>query len=175
MDKSTPSFVAVWTESQPEVRRYIFMLVPKAADAEEVLQETAVRLWEKFDEYDPEQPFTPWAIRFAYTEVMKWRQRATRDRLVFSDALVAQLDETVGEEAPMLEARRRALTGCLKLLNRKERQLLLARYSKHGGVKEQAQTLEVSIHKLYYQVSKLRTRLLACISSKLQDAGWQDV
>lgn len=175
MGKSTSSFVAVWTKSQPEVRRYIFLLIPTAADAEEVLQETAVKLWEKFDEYDPERPFTPWAIRFAHTEVMKHRQRVTRDRLVFSDALVALLHETVAEEAPMLEARRRALNSCLEMLNRKQRQLLLARYSRHGGVKEQAQALGVSIHKLYYQVSKLRTRLLTCVSNKLQEAGWQDV
>jgi paraquat-inducible protein B len=27
--------------------------------------ETAIALWEKFDAYDPAQPFTPWACRFA--------------------------------------------------------------------------------------------------------------
>jgi RNA polymerase sigma-70 factor, ECF subfamily len=40
-------------------------LVPNVADAEDIVQQTAIALWEKFDAYDPAQPFTPWACRFA--------------------------------------------------------------------------------------------------------------
>ena len=35
-------------------------------------------------------PFVPWAIRFAYLEVLKWRQKLAREKLVFSDALLEQ-------------------------------------------------------------------------------------
>jgi RNA polymerase sigma-70 factor, ECF subfamily len=40
-------------------------LVPNVADAEDIVQQAAIALWEKFDAYDPAQPFTPWACRFA--------------------------------------------------------------------------------------------------------------
>ena len=33
--------------------------------AHDIVQQTAIALWEKFDAYDPAQPFTPWACRFA--------------------------------------------------------------------------------------------------------------
>ena len=46
------------------------MLVPHKEDVDDVLQQTATRLWAKWDEYDVDQPFTPWAIKFAYFEVL---------------------------------------------------------------------------------------------------------
>ena len=44
-----PEFVSLWTRYQPDVRRYVCMIVPLASDAEDVMQETAKRLWEKFE------------------------------------------------------------------------------------------------------------------------------
>ncbi|MGL4550078.1 MAG: sigma-70 family RNA polymerase sigma factor [Gemmataceae bacterium] len=162
----------LWTRAQPEVRRYVFMLVPRAADAEDVMQETATSLWEKFDQYDPRQPFVAWAIRFAHLEVLKWRQRQARDRLVFSDELLALLDVSITEEVPWLAVRRRALDGCLEQLPADQRGLLLRRYAEHGSVKTQAERSGVSVHRLYYAVEKIRTRLMECIHATLRREGW---
>ena len=79
---ATSQFVQLWTRHQAEVERYVFMMVPRAADAAEVLQEVSVQLWEKWDNYDTSRPFVPWAIRFAYLEVLKWRQRQAREKLI---------------------------------------------------------------------------------------------
>ena len=84
-------FVRLWTCHQAEVERYLFMMIPRQVDAAEVLQDVSVLLWKKWDQYDPERPFVPWAIRFAYLEVLKWRQRQAREKLVFSDSLLEQL------------------------------------------------------------------------------------
>jgi hypothetical protein len=51
----------------------------------------SVRRWEKWDEYDDMRPFVPCAIRFANLQVLKWRQREARERLLFSDMLVEQI------------------------------------------------------------------------------------
>ncbi|MBA4186944.1 MAG: hypothetical protein C0467_02895 [Planctomycetaceae bacterium] len=173
MDDSAAQFVRLWTRFQPEVRRYVFMLVPRESDAEDVLQETSARLWEKYGDYDPQRPFVAWAIGFAYVEVQKWRQRQARERLVFSDELLAQLDATIAAESPLLEVRRRALDGCLNKLGEKERQLLLDRYAEHGAIKQEAARVRISVHKLYYAIEKLRSRLLACIDTTLRKEGWQ--
>ena len=127
VDDSASEFVSLWTRYQPEVRRYVGMLVPKAADADDVMQQTASRLWEKFEEYDPDRPFVAWAIGFAYHEVLSWRQKQSRDRLVFSAEILAQLHATIGQESSLLELRRRTLDGCLQKLSDKERRLILQR------------------------------------------------
>lgn len=99
MDESAAEFVSLWTQYQPEVRRYVALLLPHPNDADDVIQQTATRLWEKFDQYDSQRPFVAWAIRFAYHEVLSWRQRQARERLVFSEDLIAQLHQTFGDEA----------------------------------------------------------------------------
>lgn len=173
MEDSAAEFVSLWTRYQPEVRRYVGMLVPVVSDAEDVMQLTAARLWEKFEQYDTERPFVAWAIGFAYHEILSWRQRKARDRLVFSEKILAQLHATIGEESSLLELRRKALDGCLQKLSAKERDLLLRRYSEHGSVQREARQAQTSPHKLYYAIEKLRARLLACIDERMRQEGWQ--
>jgi RNA polymerase sigma-70 factor, ECF subfamily len=173
VDDSAPEFVSLWTRYQPEVRRYVCKLVPAASDAEDVMQQTALRLWEKFNEYDSDRPFVAWAIGFAYHEVLSWRQRQARSRLVFSETILAQLHATIGEEASLLELRRKALDGCLQKVGAQERQLLLRRYSEHGAVQREAGESKTSPHKLYYAIEKLRARLMECIDAAMRQEGWQ--
>ena len=167
-------FVRLWTRHQAEVKRYLFMMIPRAADASVVLQDVSVLLWEKWDRYDQDRPFVPWAIRFAYLEVLKWRQRQAREKLVFCDALVEQFNSTYTDEAPIMEARRKALDGCLADLTEQQRKWVDLRYGRHGAVKEEAERTGISMHKLYYALKKIREQLLVCIEGKLKREGWSD-
>ena len=171
---STPDFVRLWTAHQSEIRRYIFLMIPRSRDAAEVLQEVSVRLWERWGDYDPGRPFAPWAIRFAYLEVLKWRQRQARERLVFSDSLLAQLDQAHEEEAPLGEARRGALQQCLSRLGEAERRWIGLRYGGHGAVKSEAVGSGKNLRKVYYALEKLRVILLHCVEQTLQKEGWLD-
>ena len=68
-------FLSLFQRSEREVFRYVAALVPNVTDAEDIFQQTAMALWEKFDACDPAQPFTPWACRFALN---KAHQRIAR-------------------------------------------------------------------------------------------------
>ncbi|MEM7600770.1 MAG: sigma-70 family RNA polymerase sigma factor [Verrucomicrobiota bacterium] len=173
MDTSS-EFVRLWTRHQAEVERYLFMMIPRQADAAEVLQDVSVRLWEKWDQFDQERPFVPWAIRFAYLEVLKWRQRQAREKLVFSDSLLEQLHKRIDEEAPLLEARRKTLDSCLTQLSDQQRKWVNLRYERHGAVKEEAERTGISMHKLYYALEKIRAQLLDCIERSMRKEGWSD-
>jgi len=168
-------FVELWTRHQADVRRYVFMLLPRPADVDDVIQETAISLLDKFADYDAERPFLPWATRFAYLEVLKWRQHHARSGLIYSEDLLAKLEATITEESPMLEIRRQALDGCLLKLGNRERGLLLSRYSKLDSLQQEANRTGVSVHKLYYAVEKIRAALLKCIKTTLTKEGWDYV
>ncbi len=99
---------------------------------------TALRLWEKFNEYDGDRPFVAWAIGFAYHEVLSWRQDKPAVDSCFRNRFSHKLHTTIGEEASMLELRRKALDGCLQKVDAQERELLLRRYSEHGAVQREA-------------------------------------
>ena len=71
-------FLSLFLRSEREIFRYVVALVPNLADADDIVQQTAIALWEKFDSYDPEKPFTPWACRFALNKARQWVARRQR-------------------------------------------------------------------------------------------------
>ena len=77
-------FLSLFLRSEREVFRYVAALVPNVADAEDIVQQTALSLWEKFDTYDASQPFTPWACRFALNKTRQWLERRQRWQLLIS-------------------------------------------------------------------------------------------
>ena len=50
---SQQRFLSLFLRSEREIFRYVAALVPNVADAEDIVQQTALALWEKFDSYDP--------------------------------------------------------------------------------------------------------------------------
>lgn len=170
----TADYVRLWTRHQAEVERYVYMMVPRAADAAEVLQDVSVLLWQKWEKYDQSRPFVPWAIRFAYLEVLKWRQKQAREKLVFSDGLLEQLSAAHDREAPLMEARRKALDRCLLKLTEQQRKFVDLRYGRHGAIKEEAKRTGTSMHKLYYALEKIRTQLTDCVGKTMNEEGWSN-
>ena len=53
-------FLRLFLSSERELFRYVAALVPNVGDAQEIVQQTALVLWDKFDEYESARPFTPW-------------------------------------------------------------------------------------------------------------------
>ena len=172
---NTAEFVRLWTQYHRDVERYVFSMLPRPADTAEVVQEVSIRLWEKWDSYDQERPFLPWAMRFAYLQVLKWRQSKARDKLIFSDELLAQIKVTNDYEEPLMEARRKALLFCMGKLNSDDRRVIELRYSRHGAIKEEANKTGIKMHKLYYAVERIRMQLFNCIELNLQKNGLKDV
>ncbi|MEC7223487.1 MAG: sigma-70 family RNA polymerase sigma factor [Verrucomicrobiota bacterium] len=171
----TAEYVRLWTQYHRDVERYVFSMLPRPADASEVVQEVSVRLWEKWDSYDQDRPFLPWAMRFAYLQVLKWRQGKAREKLIFSDDLLSQINATNDYEEPLMEARRKTLTLCLEKLNKDDRRIVELRYGRHGAIKEEAKKTGVKMHKLYYALERIRIQLLNCIELNLQRSGLNDV
>ena len=171
----TSEFVRLWTQFHRDVERYVYSMVPRSVDAAEVVQVVSLKLWEKWENYDQERPFLPWAMRFAYLEILKWRQRIARERLVFSDELLQQLHSTHEELDPLMEVRREILGQCLEKLNEEDQELIRLRYTgRHGAIKEEAERTGKKMHKLYYALERIRVALLNCIELNLKRRGMVD-
>ena len=46
-------FIRLFLEAERKLLRYVMVLVPNITDARDIVQEAAVALWEKIDQYDP--------------------------------------------------------------------------------------------------------------------------
>jgi hypothetical protein len=53
------------TRHERLVYGFMLSLVPNWADADEILQETNIRLWDEFEKFVPRTNFAAWAVRIA--------------------------------------------------------------------------------------------------------------
>jgi len=88
MDQRNADFVRLLKRYDRRLAAYVFSLVPDWNDAEDILQDTWVRLWEQFDEYRQGEDFGVWACTIARYLVMAYRKRMQRERLHFSPEVV---------------------------------------------------------------------------------------
>lgn len=169
LDKDQEEFVRLLAKSERRLSTYILTLVPHYADADEILQETHVRLWQERERYEPGTNFTAWALRVAYYEVLSHRTRAKRRPMAFDDKLVAQLSEELSGLDDVVEARQRALSECLGGLSERGRSLLRRVYANGEKTKDIAASLERTTDSLYKTVQRLRHSLRVCIEQRLSE------
>lgn len=168
---STESLILLLTQHQEQLFRYIFSLVPCEADARDILQETSVALFRKFDQYDAARPFMPWAYRFAYLQVQKHREKSARTPLLFSEDVMDLIANEREHVEPQLDERLRLLDGCLGKLKAQDKELVTCRYALRQGAEEMMQRFNLSRRTLFRNLELLRQRLHDCVSRQLQSEG----
>src|SRR4026209_963408 len=113
MDESRRQFIRLMTVHERLVYGYILSVVPNWADADEILQETNIRLWEEFEKFRPGSNFAAWALRVAHFQVLTWRKKVGRSRLVFGQRVIDVLAAEPCWEDDEFEARGQALAECV--------------------------------------------------------------
>ena len=171
MDEPRRQFIRLMTKYERMVYGYILSLVPNWADADEILQETNIRLWEEFEKFQPGTNFAAWAIRVAHFQILTWRKKVSRSRLVFDqrviDALAAEPCWTDEE----FEARQQALADCVSELPDQSRDLLRHCYVDGSKAKDVAVEMKKTPASIYKALERIRVALHACIQRKLGGSG----
>jgi RNA polymerase sigma-70 factor (ECF subfamily) len=88
-------FVQLFTHHQRRLFLYILSQVTNPVEAEEILQETNVVIWSKFSQFQSGTNFLAWVSQIANFEVMKFRTRKRREKLVFSDDFLQTIAQTI--------------------------------------------------------------------------------
>lgn len=156
-------FLSLFLRSEREIFRYVAVLVPNVADAEDIVQQTALALWEKFDAYDPNLPFTPWACRFALNKARQWIERRQRWQALLEGGLAEELAMRREELRPELDARLTHLEGCLNKLTGEQRALVEGYYHRRDGIDKLAESSGRTIAATYKTLQRIRQALQLCI------------
>jgi RNA polymerase sigma-70 factor (ECF subfamily) len=168
-DLSQQRFLRLFLASEPEVRRYVAVLVPNMDDAQEVIQETAAVLWEKFDQYDPTLPFTPWACRFALNISKQWLARQRRWASILRDDFATQLIRRRDAIESQIDSRLRHLENCFGKLPPAQRLLVDGYYARRAGVERLAAESGRSVDAVYKALQRIRHALQACIEQAVRE------
>jgi RNA polymerase sigma-70 factor (ECF subfamily) len=140
-------FLRAFTTNEPAVRAFVRRLVPSRIDADDVLQEVAIVLWEKYGEF----------------KVLSWLRDKGRDRLVLDDDVVGLIaDESIRKESH-LEQQRVALESCFKKVPAEDRDLLIQAYQPDAKIQDIAVNSGRSVGGFYQWLHRMRLMLLECI------------
>lgn len=172
-DEDHDLFMRLFLENQPRIYSYIRSLLFQKADADDVMQETASVLWQKFGNFERGTHFDRWAIRVAFHQVRCFRQKKAREskKLMFSDTLF----EVLGEEAENLndqtEETAAALEKCLRKLPDKDSQLVTWRYEDGATNRSVSKRIGKSESVVSRNLSRIYQALMQCISLQLKFDG----
>jgi RNA polymerase sigma-70 factor (ECF subfamily) len=168
---SQQRFLSLFLRSEREIFRYVAALVPNVADAEDIVQQTALVLWEKFDAYDPNQPFTPWACRFALNKTRQWLERRHRWQALLESGLAEELAQRREELRPALDLRLRHLDGCLGKLPKEQLSLVEGYYYRRDDIEMLATSAGKTVAATYKILQRVRMALQACIENAVKPEG----
>lgn len=168
--RDTDDFVRLMTEHQGRLFAYIFSLIGDPDAANDVLQEANIVLWRDAKEFRPGSNFKAWAFRVAHFQVMTWRQRQIRDRLVFEDDMMEVLAFAARDTDAAFDVRQERLNGCLAKLQPAHREMIRLRYAEGTALESIARERGMTANAVMQALFRIRQSLMLCVA-RLPEGG----
>jgi RNA polymerase sigma-70 factor (ECF subfamily) len=170
---TSPEVDAMLRELWNPMRAYAITLA--AGDillAEEILQESAIRIWEQRAMLPEIRNLRSWAFRVIYykAHVLR-RKRANEITVGFSEEVMELVSNAAEKRADGIDEDRllKGLLSCMSGLNDEEKSLLSGHYEEHCSFKEIARRTGKTEDAVYKQISRLRRALRRCVEKKMSD------
>ncbi len=164
-------FLRQFTTHESAIRAFVRRLVPSRADADDIMQEASIVLWEKFGDFRPEGDFRAWAFGVARFEVLAWRRDKARDRILLDENVVEKLAAESADDESHLSRHREALQQCMEQVKPDQRGLLMEAYDSDKRIHEVATRSGRSEAGFYQWLHRMRSKLLDCIRRNLNTGG----
>ena len=165
-------FLRLFLKNERRLYAYILVLLPNRADADDVLQDTSLTMWDKFDPIAPPTEFLAWARRVAYHKVLDFYKKGTRAQARLGQLFLTRLSESAAWRDEDAHADRRdALAGCVEKLPKHDQDLLAARFADGATTQAAAAQLGKSVDAVYKSLSRVREALFRCVQKSLTAEG----
>lgn len=164
-------FLSLFMANERRIYNFILSLVGNYSDADDLMQETAVVMLNRFDEFGAGGNFAAWGMQVARYKILNFRKRQGGKLRLFSseafEKILAQSEVLIERD----DDRMRALQDCLLKLNDSDRKLISIRYEQETTTKEVAERVGRSVEGLYQTLARIHRLLLHCIRRTL--AAWE--
>ena len=164
---SHEAFMRQFLQCQRELLRYVMSFVPNAHDARDIVQNTAIALWKKRDEFDSTEEFLPWACRFALNETRMFVRTDARWRKFLNEETIVELAARRLDMRDELDERRIHLRECLRKLPQSQRAVVESYYFADATIEELSASSRRSTEAIYKSLQRIRSLLLQCVQQNL--------
>jgi RNA polymerase sigma-70 factor, ECF subfamily len=169
-DLSSDVFLRLLAEHDRQLSAFVHIAVPRWQDAEDVLQDTKLRLWKQFESYQRGTDFAAWAFTVAGYMVRTHRKRCQRQRVCFDDNLLEKILQNTHLISPLAgSGRQSALAECVHMLDRVKRKLLHLVYAERKKTKDIAQALGQPPSTIRVTLLRIRQSLYRCVQKRMQE------
>jgi RNA polymerase sigma-70 factor, ECF subfamily len=166
-DDKRGHFLALYVRNQKSIYNFILSLCPNYIQADDILQETAIVMWDKFEELKDHNSFLAWAIQIARYKILNYRRKKTAG-LWLSEEVLDRINSETQKCIQNGSKRVEALQECLMKLSIDERKLVALRYEQGVPFADIAKKVNRSINGLYNTSAKIHEKLRLCISQVLK-------
>ena len=163
-------FVRQLLANEKRIYAFILALVPSLSDADDIMQETAALMWEKYMkmEHASISNFAAWGTRIAHFKILEYRKKAYDKRIQFNNDVFDNLLGGAVAVSEGIDDRFEAMKKCLSKLSPYDRRLIQLRHQKEETTKSIAGRLGVSVDLIYKKVPRIHGILLRCIQKTLR-------
>ena len=162
------AFMTQFRASRHRIYAFILTYVPHHADAADVLQETALLLWNKFDTFTPGSDFTAWAVAVARNKILKLRSVRFDKRVRFDSKIVDLVNPTEAGTDDQFDLRKDILKKCVEKLSPRDAELIDLKYDKRMSVVDIAKVRKRPLQGLYKTMARIHRNLRDCVSINLK-------
>lgn len=155
--------VQLLTSYQRDIYLFVRSLVIDPDEAQEIVQDTNLVLWEKRTEFEEVKDLRAWIFQIARYKVLEHQAKRKRKCLNFSDALIDQLALRAPQSAVVDNEMVHELRRCIAQLPANDRKILIQRYSTLISCENIAKVTGRPIRWVYNSLNRIRQNLQDCV------------
>jgi len=158
----------------PRVLAFATRVLRDAAEAEDVTQESLLRLWRMAPQWTPgKAKVTTWVFRVAANLCTDRLRRSGRS--VNLDAVEEPVDEAKGAEAALIDGDRAdALRAALQTLPERQRQAVVLRHLEGLSNPEIAEVMDIGTEAVESLTARAKRSLAAKLAGRREELGYDD-
>ncbi len=171
MPGNTDYFVRQLMKHRKRIYAFILTLVGNSSDADDIMQDTAALMWQKYHQSEEIGDFSALGMRIAHLKVLEFRKKQYNNKIKFNNELFESILGGAVTVEENLDERFEALKKCLSKLDETSRKLVQAQHQKGQTIKDIAASIKMSQHVAYKRIGKLHDQLLQCVNRTLKQEG----
>ena len=156
-------FVRLWALHGQRIYAHLLTLTSNDADADEIYQDVAMTLWEKFEQFTLGTDFMAWARQVALYKVRNFRRLRHHKTILCSPEFFDAVDKMAAKDAEALDDQRKVLATCFSKLPQRHRDLIKQRYQPGATPQSVAVHTGRSVKAIYEALRRIHRTLFDCV------------
>ena len=153
---------------QGDLLGFILSLTGDYDQARDILQETNLVIVKKLKSFELGTSFRAWAFTIARFQVMAFRKKVSRDKLVFSDNTFNDISADYEEFHKLeIESKYSILDDCIDKLPEKQKQAVKRKYIQGQSLKDISSAIDSNENSISQILFRARKNLIECVDNTI--------